>query len=202
MTVDIKKEEFDFNQVQEKRKKMYFREDGFIVLNEVINDIGSAYLPMKYHSLFNQVIQTYHNESKNYLSFALHPILLWNEKEKGIFIKVLNPTVSKKELTKDFQIFDAKLLELISEKDKHLDKETFLNNAGFNSVIILNDWMYFWRPDLGNNGYLIAVDNDLSDIRFEDIKFEKIQHIKSTENIWTAENYDFEKEFPDDTYRI
>jgi hypothetical protein len=36
MATNIEKEEFDFNQVQEKRKKMYFREDGFIALNEVI----------------------------------------------------------------------------------------------------------------------------------------------------------------------
>jgi len=89
-----------------------------------------------------------------------------------------------------------KPLSTISE----INKKTFLNIVEYNSLILLNDFLYLWRPDLGESGFLISTDNDSPDIPFNNIEFSKIQDIKNTKNVWSKKNYDFDMDFIDEVH--
>ena len=193
--------ENEYTEIQEQRRKLYFREDGFTVINEVV-DVFSANLPAEYLDLFDIALEYYYKESNNYLDFALHPVLIYTDKEKGVFVKILREDIHREDFTNDFKIFDAKLNELIKNRDEEMNETNFLRNVSFNSIVVVNDWLYFWRPDLGDNGYLIATDNDNSDIEYKHINYSLIQHIKSTKTTWNSDGFDFDTDFPDETYRF
>jgi len=83
-----------------------------------------------------------------------------------------------------------------------MTKEKFLSLATDNSVVIMNDWLYIWKPYCGKEGVLIAADNDLSDVPLDIISFNKIQNIRKTEEVWSEDEYDFETEFPEDIHKF
>ncbi len=106
----------EFREAEGKREKLYFREDGFVVVDQVFPSIvrGSSYLPDRYYESFKKAVIYYKKHSKNYLDFALHQITIWNPEAKGVFVKILNEKVDIESYREDFKIFDTKSRTLVT----------------------------------------------------------------------------------------